>query len=158
MIFLRLHYNHFFPSSSRSDHLFLVILLYLCHLNHQRMRLVWSQMSFYFRLIFYLAMQEEVLFRVSVLTLLWGHLMLFSLLILWIAHLEYKYLLVTNSSCCHTLILMGNFVLWRNPSPFIALKAFDAFTINTVCVFFVEYFLNCMNSCFTAFVLSWAKL
>ena len=81
MIFLCLHYNHFF----------LVIPLYLWHLNHQQMRQVWRQMYFHLRLIFYLAVQEEVLCQVRILPLLWGHLMLFPLLILWIAHLEYKY-------------------------------------------------------------------
>ena len=34
---------------------FLVIPLYLCHLNHQRMRLIWRQMGCYLHLILYLA-------------------------------------------------------------------------------------------------------
>ena len=129
MIFCVYIKTNFFPLPQEVTTIFLVIPLQLCHLNHQRMRLVWRQMHCYFHFFFfYLAMQEEALCQVRILPLLWGHLVLFPLLILWIT---------LNIKICWWRVAVVDicwywwFVLWRNASRFIALKAIDASTINT---------------------------
>ena len=66
---------------------------------------------------FNLAMQEEALCQVGILQLLWGHPVLFPLLILWITHLEYKDLLVTSSSCWYMLIQIGKVSLYCEEMP-----------------------------------------
>ena len=55
MIFLRLLNNY---PSSRGDH-FLVILLYLCYLKYEQIRLVWIQVYFYLCLFFYLGQKKS---------------------------------------------------------------------------------------------------
>lgn len=82
------------------------------------MGLVWRQMHWYLHLVLYLAMQERTLSQVRILPLLCGRLVLFPLLISWIANLEYKDLLVTSSGCWYMLVLMGKvFFYWEEMPP-----------------------------------------
>ena len=139
---------------------FLVILLYICHLNHQQMRLVGRQMHCYLHLIFYPGLQKEALCQERILPMLWGHLVLFPLLILWIVYFEYKELLVTNSSCWYMLILMGKVFLYYEEMPpdLLHWRHLVGLPLIRSLWFFTEHLINGMNSRFTTCILSCAKL
>ena len=161
MIFLCLHCNQFFSLLLQEvTTIFLVIPMYLGHLNHQRMWLVWRQMRCYFHLIFYLAMQEEALYQMRILLLLWGHL---CCSIFW-----FDGSLTLNIKICRWRAAVADICwYWWARYFCIVKKCHLIFCIEGIwsiyhwyclCAFFIEDFIKGMNTRFAACILSCEKL
>ena len=105
MIFCVYIKTNFFPLPQEVTTIFSVIPLQLCHLNHQRMRLVWRQMHCYFHFFFLLSYARR-----GAMPSAYTAIAVESPCVVsssdFMDHLKYKDLLVTSCSCWYMLILM----------------------------------------------------